>query len=86
MRAALAVLRLGAALLLAGVAWAVAGYLATAPLGAIYGWSGHPSVPAAPAAVYVGLYLVALPLVCLGGAWYVTGWVARALRGRRGES
>ena len=64
-------------LLLGVVAWAVLGFLATAPLGAIYGWSGHPSVPAAPMAVYVGLYLVVLPIVCLAGAWWVVGAVAR---------
>jgi hypothetical protein len=69
------ILRGAATLLLAALAWVVLGYLATAPLGAIYGWSGHPSAPAAPIAVYVGLYLIALPLACLAGAWKATGWI-----------
>jgi len=63
------VLRAFAALVLALVAWAVLGYLATMPLGALYGWSGHPALPAAPVAVYIGLYLVVLPLICLYWAW-----------------
>jgi hypothetical protein len=70
-------------LLLAAGAWVVLGFLATAPLGAIYGWSGHPSIPAAPIWVYYTLYLAVLPVVCVGGAWMLVGAVARLL-GRRG--
>jgi hypothetical protein len=66
--------RVLATLLIAAVGWAVIGYLATVPLGALYGWSGHPALPAAPPAVYIGLYLVALPVACLVGArWLVYG-------------
>jgi hypothetical protein len=78
----LTVLRAVATLLLGALAWAVLGYLATAPLGVIYGWQGHPSVPAAPAAVYVGLYLVALPAVCLWAAWFLIGLVIQRVGGR----
>jgi hypothetical protein len=63
------------ALVIASVAWITLGYLATAPLGLIFGWSGHPSIPNAPAAVYVGLYLVLLPVLCLVGAWKLLGWL-----------
>ena len=62
-------LRVLGTLVVAALSWAVLGYLATAPLGAIYGWGGHPAAPAAPMAVYVLVYLVVLPLLCLGGAW-----------------
>jgi hypothetical protein len=61
--------------------WAVLGYLATAPLGAIYGWSGHPSIPAAPVAVYVGVFLVVLPIICLFGAWRMIRWIEARIRG-----
>ena len=70
-------------LLLAAGAWVVAGFLATAPLGAIYGWSGHPSIPAAPNWVYYAVYLAALPALCLGGAWILVGALARLLGRRR---
>lgn len=66
------------ALILAAVAWALLGYLLTAPLGAIYGWGGHPAMPAAAWNVYVILYFVLLPVVCLALGWYVGGWVIRA--------
>jgi hypothetical protein len=66
---------------LAAPGWLVLGYLATAPLGAIYGWSGHPAIPAAPTSVYVGVYLVVLPLVCVVAAWILIG---RAVRRRLG--
>ena len=65
-----------ATLLLAAPAWAVLGYLATAPLGRAYGWSGHPSIPAAPAWVYAALYLGVLPLASIAAAWWITGRVA----------
>ena len=66
-------------LLLATLAWAVLGFLATAPLGLAFGWSGHPSIPNAPLAVYVGLYLVVLPLACIAGAWKAVGWLISRL-------
>jgi hypothetical protein len=72
-----------ATLLLGAAAWIALGFLATAPLGVIFGWSGHPAVPDAPAAVYVGLYLVVLPILCLGGAWRFIGAAARLLTRRR---
>jgi hypothetical protein len=75
---ALLVLRACAALVLALIAWACLGYLALMPLGALYGWSGHPALPAAPVAVYIGLYLVVLPVSCLYGAWRVAGVLGRA--------
>jgi len=69
--------RVLATLLIAAVGWAVIGYLATVPLGALYGWSGHPAIPAAPLGVYIGLYLVVLPGACLLGA-------RRLVYGKRG--
>ena len=78
-------LRAACTLVLAVVGWAVLGYLATAPLGALYGWSGHPSIPGAPTAVYIGLYLIALPALCLVGAWKATAIFGRALSRRRGS-
>jgi hypothetical protein len=73
-----------ATLLLAAPAWAVLGFLATAPLGAMYGWSGHPAIPSAPMAVYVGLYLVVLPILCLSAAWWLVAVVTRAIARRWG--
>jgi len=72
-----------ATLVLATVAWACFGYLATIPLGMVFGWSGHPAIPDAPVAVYIGLYLIVLPVLCLVGTWRVVGALARAVRRRR---
>jgi hypothetical protein len=72
-------IRLLLSVILGVVAWALLGYLATAPLGAIYGWSGHPAIPAAPWSVYVAVYLILLPLVCLAGAWYVVSWLLEVI-------
>lgn len=73
-------------LVIASVAWVILGYLATAPLGLMFGWSGHPSIPNAPAAVYVGLYLVLLPVICLVGAWKLIGWfVGRMARAKAAD-
>jgi hypothetical protein len=77
------VLRVACTLVLAVVCWAILGFLATAPLGALYGWSGHPSIPAAPVAVYVGIYLIVLPALCLIGAWKLVGMIGRKLSMRR---
>ena len=74
-------LRLTGTLVVATVAWAILGYLLTLPLGAVFGWSGHPAIPAAPVAVYIGLYLVVLPAACLVGAWWLTGRVGARIRG-----
>ena len=74
-------LRFLGTLVVAVVSWAVLGYLASAPLGAIYGWSGHPAIPAAPTAVYILVYAVVLPLLCLAGGWKITRW----LEGRWGR-
>ena len=73
-------LRVLGTLVIASVAWVVLGYLATAPLGAIYGWQGHPSIPAAPKAVYVALYLIILPFICLWGAWALIRWIESRVR------
>jgi hypothetical protein len=78
------VLRGFATLVLALIAWACLGYFASMPLGLLYGWSGHPAIPDAPIGVYVGLYLIVLPLLCLFGAWRLVGLLGRALA-RRGE-
>lgn len=67
------VARLAVSLVLAVIGWALLGYLATLPLGAFYGWSGHPAIPAAPWSVYLALYAVVLPGVCLAGGWYIAG-------------
>ena len=77
------ILRAIATLVVALVAWALLGYLATALLGTIYGWSGHPSIPAAPMAVYVGFYLIVLPAICLFGAWKMICWIEARVSGRR---
>jgi hypothetical protein len=53
------------------------------PLGMVFGWSGHPAIPAAPIAVYVVLYLVVLPAFCLYGAWRIVGVLDRAIARRR---
>jgi protein-S-isoprenylcysteine O-methyltransferase Ste14 len=76
-------LRATGTLVLAAAGWAVLAYLATAPLGAIYGWSGHPPLPNAPTAVYVVLYLVVLPAICLVLAWRMIRWMDAASRGAR---
>lgn len=77
-------LRVLATLVLAISAWAVLGYLASAPLGSIYGWSGHPPIPGAPTYVYVGLYLVVLPIVCIAGAWMIVNWIYNRVSRARG--
>ena len=85
-RPAALILRALATLVVATAAWVCLGFLATAPLGAIYGWSGHPSIPAAPEAVYIGVYLVALPAVCLLGAFALVRWMATTMRRRHSGS
>ena len=77
------VLRGLATLILGVLAWGCLGYLATMPLGMVFGWSGHPAIPDAPVAVYVGLYLIVLPVLCVMGAWRVVGAMSRALDRRR---
>lgn len=76
-------LRLLATLILAAIGWVLLGYVAIGLLGMIYGWSGHPAMPPAPWALYIALYGVALPLVCLTLAWRLTrGIQTRLQRGR----
>jgi hypothetical protein len=58
--------------IIACVAWVVLAFLLTAPLGAFYGWSGHPAIPAAPLAVYGVVYVIVLPAVCLWASWQLT--------------
>jgi len=66
-------------LLVGGIAWILLGYATLIALGAIFGWSGHPAIPAVSVPVYVAIYLIALPPPCL----YI-GWrVSTALTGRR---
>lgn len=65
-------LRLLATLILAAIGWVLLGYAAIFLLGVVYGWSGHPAMPQAPWALYVALYGVALPVVCLVLAWKLT--------------
>jgi hypothetical protein len=64
--------------MLAAALWAAAGYLSTMPLGAVYGWLGHPAIPAAPGYVYALLYLVVLPAVALYIAWRLLWRFARS--------
>ena len=73
------VIRALATVVLAAIGWAVVGYVATAPLGAIYGWGGHPAMPSAPWSVYVALYFVTLPAVCLIGGWFLAGRLVTAV-------
>ena len=68
--------------MLAAVAWALLGYLPTAPLGAIYGSSGHPAMPAAPWNIDVLLYFILRPVVCLVDGWYVTSRLVEAISRR----
>lgn len=77
-------LRLLGTLVAAAFGWVVLGYLATGVLGAMYGWGGHPAIPAAPMAVYVVVYGVVLPILCLAGAWKVTGRIETRWRRSRG--
>ena len=58
-----------ATLLVAAALWALLAYFSSRPLGAFYGWSGHPPVPAAPQWVYVTLFLVVLPVLSLALGW-----------------
>jgi len=76
--------RVAVTVAVAVIGWILAGYLATVPLGALFGWSGHPAIPDAPIAVYVALYLVVLPVLCGILGWKLTGWAAA--RWRRRES
>jgi hypothetical protein len=64
-------------LVLAAVVWVVSGYVLTLPLGLAYGWSGHPSIPAAPDFVYILLYLVILPAASIYVSWRVLRRFAR---------
>lgn len=75
------VLRVLGGLIVAAIVWVVLGYVATLPLGAVYGWGGHPAIPAAPMWVYVVLYLVVLPVISL-----IIGWMAVRRIGGRGAS
>lgn len=70
--------RLLVAILAATVLWLGLGFLATMPLGLLFGWSGHPAIPAAPAWVYLALYAGLLPLFCM-----FVGWKAAQLLSRR---
>jgi hypothetical protein len=62
---------------LASISWVVLGFLVTAPLGAFYGWSGHPAIPAAPGGIYFLVYLIVLPALCLGVSWRLTRRITR---------
>jgi hypothetical protein len=67
-----------AALFIGSTAWILLGYASLIPLGAVFGWSGHPALPAAPPWIYGLIHFIALPIVCL----YV-GWrAAQRLAGR----
>ena len=70
-------LRVLGTLVLATISWLLLGYFATLPLGAIYGWGGHPALPSAPIGVYIALYGVGFPLLCLAVAWFVMGRLIR---------
>lgn len=76
-RAVSVALRVLGTLVLATISWALLGYFATLPLGAIYGWGGHPALPSAPIGVYIALYAVVFPLLCLAAAWFVMGRLIR---------
>lgn len=73
-------LRVGMTLIIGLLAWVLLGYLATMPLGAIFGWSGHPAIPDAPVAVYLAVYLVIIPALALLGAWRLTRRLAAGSR------
>ena len=67
-------------LFVATVLWAVIGYFATLPLGAIFGWSGHPAIPAAPIAIYIGFYLGVLPVLSVWAGWRLVSRLDARLR------
>ena len=75
------ILRVLGTILVGLLGWVLLGYLLTVPLGAIYGWSGHPAVPDAPVPMYVAVYLVILPGLCLFGAWRVVCRTENRIRG-----
>lgn len=70
----------------AALAWSLLGYFATLPLGALFGWSGHPAVPDAPILLYVVIYLVVLPIGCLYGAWKLIRGAELRWRSEHGAS
>jgi hypothetical protein len=76
-------LRVAGTLVVAVIGWVVLSLLATGALGAIYGWGGHPAIPAAPLPVYITLYLVVLPMLSVAGGWRLTHWAARRIRESR---
>lgn len=80
------ILRGTCVIVLTTACWAILGYLATAPLGALYGWSGHPSIPNAPVSVYIGLYLIVLPILCLFVAWKLVSVIFRVIAVRAESS
>ena len=67
-------------LLLAVIGWVPLAYLASNPLGRIYGWSGHPPIPGAPTHVYVLVFLVLLPSISLLGSWLLVRWARSRVR------
>jgi hypothetical protein len=66
--------------LLGVVGWLVLGYLVSVPLGLMFGWSGHPAIPDAPLLVYLAVYGIVLPALCLFGAWRISGTLIRRFR------
>jgi hypothetical protein len=72
-----------AGLVFAAIAWVALAYWAAGPLGKVYGWSGHPPIPGAPTHVYVLVFLVAIPIVSLLGAWGLVHWLRGRVRRRR---
>ena len=68
-------------IVLAAILWLLSGYFLTLPLGLVYGWSGHPAIPAAPGFVYILLYLLVLPAASIAASWRVLRRFARP-RGR----
>jgi hypothetical protein len=79
-------LRVAGTLVVAVIGWVILSLLATGALGAIYGWGGHPAIPAAPLPVYIILYLVVLPVLCLAAGWQVTGWIETRMRRKPGST
>ena len=77
--AAIIVYRLVGTFVIALLGWVILGFLVTVPLGAIFGWSGHPAIPAAPLSVYVIVYVVLLPMLCVAVGWKVTRWIESRL-------